>query len=120
MISYPRSTLMLAGIRDVPHHLDATRYASLRGIIGQWQPVGSESELMQCRSAPEGLAQVFHIIREFIAGDACALVLGANGQPADWVGLHHMSCGISTAWRGFARVIFDATASLRDGLGSLR
>lgn len=32
---------------------------------------------------------------------------GAYGQPEEWSGLYHMTCGGSTSWCGFARAIFD-------------
>jgi glucose-1-phosphate thymidylyltransferase len=77
MIYYPLSTLMLAGIRDIlviTTPADVESYRSLLGDGGRW----GISLRYATQPKPDGLAQAFLIARDFIDGEACALVLGDN------------------------------------------
>ncbi|WP_421693091.1 glucose-1-phosphate thymidylyltransferase RfbA [Aestuariivirga sp.] len=77
MIYYPLSVLMLAGIREIaiittPE--DQSHFIRALGDGSQW----GLSFTYIVQPSPDGLAQAYLLARDFLSGDASALILGDN------------------------------------------
>ena len=77
MIYYPLSTLMLAGIRDIPIISTPRDLPVFEELFGTGEQLGLRMSYA-VQEYPRGLLDAFIIGQEFIGDDNVALVLGDN------------------------------------------
>lgn len=77
MVYYPLSTLMIAGIRDIILISTPNDLPLFEHLLGDGSAFGVSLQYA-VQKRPEGLAQAFHIAKDFLMGGPAALVLGDN------------------------------------------
>lgn len=77
MIFYPLATLMAAGIREILVISTPADVDKFRHLLKDGSDFGVNISYT-VQPSPDGLAQAFILGKEFINGDACAMVLGDN------------------------------------------
>jgi glucose-1-phosphate thymidylyltransferase len=77
MIFYPLSVLMMADIKDILIISTPTDTPRFEHLLGDGSEYGIRLQY-KVQPSPDGLAQAFLLGEEFIAGEACAMILGDN------------------------------------------
>ena len=77
LIYYPLSVLMLAGIREIVLICKSSDITSYEKLFGDGSNLGM-SIVYVVQPNPGGIAQSFHLAKEYIAGQSVALILGDN------------------------------------------
>ncbi len=77
MIYYPLSVLMLAGIREVLIISTPTDIGLYEKLFGDGSQLGMKISY-KIQPSPDGLAQAFILVEEFIGNDNVCLILGDN------------------------------------------
>lgn len=77
MIYYPLNTLLRAGIRDILIIVAPERSGDFLNLLGSGKEFGARFTY-EIQDKPRGIAEAFVIGKDFIAGDACTLILGDN------------------------------------------
>ena len=104
MVYYPLSVLMMAGIKDILVISTPTDLPNFERLLGDGAQFGIDLQYAM-RPSPDGLAQAFIIGEEFVAGEACALVLGDNIFYGNGLG-RHLRSAVEAAKKGGGTTVF--------------
>ncbi len=96
MVYYPLSVLMLAGIRDILVISTPVDLPGFQRLLGDGSHLGCRIDYAE-QPSPDGLAQAFLIGADWLAGEACALVLGDNMIFGDHLSRTLQDCAARTA-----------------------
>lgn len=77
MVYYPLSVLMMAGIREILIISTPEDTPRMEQLLGNGSKLGINLSY-KVQPSPDGLAQAFILGEDFIADDACAMILGDN------------------------------------------
>ena len=77
MIYHPISVLMLAGIRDILIISTPVDLPNFKRLLGDGSQFGVNFSYKE-QPSPDGLAQAFNLVEEFIGKDCVCLILGDN------------------------------------------
>ncbi len=106
MVYYPLSTLMLAGIREILLISTPQDAGHFQRLLGEGAHLGLRIEYA-VQPRPEGIAQALIIGEDFLAGSACALILGDNLFYGSGLQAFLESCRISEGALIFAYAVHD-------------
>ena len=77
MIYYPLSVLMLAGIREIQIIATPEDFPRFRDVFGAVGNIGLSLSYAS-QPNPNGIAEAFLLVEEFLDGGSCCLILGDN------------------------------------------
>ena len=77
MIYYPLSVLLRAGIAEIAIISTPEDLPDFEKLLGDGSALGAQFTYI-AQPRPEGIAQAFILAKDFIASDACTLILGDN------------------------------------------
>ena len=114
MIYYPLSDLMLSGIREIAvitTHQDVDQFQRSLGDGSQW---GLSLTYIE-QPSPDGLAQAYILVEDFLDGVPSAMVLGDNiffghGLPESFIGRRPDDHGWNRVW-----ILSGRSQALRSG-----